>query len=276
MGRLHSPGSYHDIGKKVKDLLNRDFSYDQKFTVSSTTATGVTFHHSGVKKGDELYSDVKTEFKYNHVKSEIKVDTKSKVHGSFTLEDLTPGVKVTLSGNFADQKSAKAEVVYAHEYAHIISSIGLTAQPVVEGSVTFGSQGVAFGVEGGYDTATNKPTKYNFAVGVAKKDFSAALILADKADTIKASYLHTLSHASAIGVEIAHKFAKNDITFTAGASYRIDPLTTSKIRLNNRGSIAGLIQHEFRPKSTFTFSGEVDSKALDKSAKVGFALNLKP
>lgn len=98
----------------------------------------------------------------------------------------------------------------------------------------------------------------------------------DKADTIKASYIHSLSSSSSVGAEIAHKISKNDITFTAGASYKLDDYTTSKFRLNNRGSIAAVLQHEFRPKSTFTISGEVDSKALEKSAKVGFALSLKP
>jgi voltage-dependent anion channel protein 2 len=37
-----------------------------------------------------------------------------------------------------------------------------------------------------------------------------------------------------------------------------------------------LIQHEWRLKSFFTLSTEVDSKAITKSSKVGLLLILKP
>ena len=99
---------------------------------------------------------------------------------------------------------------------------------------------------------------------------------ADKLDTIKWSYVHLLSPTSAVGVEVAHKRAKSDITFTAGATYLLDDKTTSKLRLNNRGIIAALVQHEFRPKSTVTISTEVDSKSLDKGSKFGVAFKLQP
>jgi voltage-dependent anion channel protein 2 len=46
--------------------------------------------------------------------------------------------------------------------------------------------------------------------------------------------------------------------------------------LNNYGKVSALIQNEWRPKSLFTISGEVDTKAIEKSAKVGLALSLKP
>lgn len=101
---------------------------------------------------------------------------------------------------------------------------------------------------------------------------------ADKFDTIKASYLHNVSPATrtTIAVEIAHKFSKRENTFTVGGLYELDTLTTAKARVTNHGKVAALLQHEFRPKSLVTISGEVDTKVLDKSAKIGLALVLKP
>jgi voltage-dependent anion channel protein 2 len=101
---------------------------------------------------------------------------------------------------------------------------------------------------------------------------------AEKGDLLKASYLHTVSPVSrtTVAAEIAHRFSKNENTFTVGGLYELDTLTTVKARLNNHGKLAALLQHEWRPKSLITFSGEVDTKSLDKTAKIGLALALKP
>ena len=44
------PGLFTDIGKKAKDLLNRDFNSDQKFTVSTYNDAGVALTSTVVKK----------------------------------------------------------------------------------------------------------------------------------------------------------------------------------------------------------------------------------
>lgn len=100
----------------------------------------------------------------------------------------------------------------------------------------------------------------------------------DKGDVLKGSYIHLISPASKtqIAAELAHRFSKDENTFTIGGLYELDPLTTIKGRMNNHGKLAALVQHEWRPKSLITISGEVDTKALDKSAKIGMALVLKP
>ena len=98
---------------------------------------------------------------------------------------------------------------------------------------------------------------------------------ADKGDTLKASYYHKLKSDLSVAVEAVHKRTKQDTTFTAGAQFKLDDLTESKVRFNNRGLVAGLVQYEFRPKSTLTFSGELDSKNVDKPVKVGMNMALK-
>ncbi|KAG2276764.1 hypothetical protein Bca52824_059319 [Brassica carinata] len=59
-----------------------------------------------------------------------------------------------------------------------------------------------------------------------------------------------------------------------GAQHALDPLTTVKACVNNAG--IALIQHGWHPMSFITISGEIDSRAIEKSSKVGFALALKP
>lgn len=81
---------------------------------------------------------------------------------------------------------------------------------------------------------------------------------------------------TAVGAELTHSFSTNENTITVGTQHALDPLTTVKARANNSGKASALIQHEWRPKSFFTISGEVDTKSIEKTAKIGLALALKP
>ena len=100
----------------------------------------------------------------------------------------------------------------------------------------------------------------------------------DKGDSLSASYYHSVSAvtSTAVGAEVTHRFSSNENTITVGTQHALDPLTTVKARVNNLGKASALIQHEWRPKSFFTITGDVDTKAIEKSAKVGLALALKP
>lgn len=100
----------------------------------------------------------------------------------------------------------------------------------------------------------------------------------DKGDTLTASYIHTVIPLTntTVGAELTHSFSSNENTLTIGTQHALDTLTSVKARVNNYGKVSALIQHAWRPKSLFTISGEVDTRAIEKSAKVGLAVVLKP
>lgn len=100
----------------------------------------------------------------------------------------------------------------------------------------------------------------------------------EKGDLLSASYYHAINPLSntAVGVDISHRFSTKENTFTLGTQHALDPLTTVKGRVTNSGKASALIQHEWRPKSLITISSEVDTKAIEKSAKIGLSLALKP
>lgn len=88
-------------------------------------------------------------------------------------------------------------------------------------------------------------------------------------------HLDQLKKSAAVG-EISRKFSTNENTFTVGGLYAVDHLTSVKAKLNNHGKLGALLQHEVIPKSLLTISGEIDTKALEKSPKFGLAIALKP
>ncbi|KAK9276994.1 hypothetical protein L1049_006533 [Liquidambar formosana] len=233
---------------------------------------------TGTKKGELILADVTAQLKNKNITTDIKVDTNSNLFTTITVDEPAPGLKTIFSFIVPDQRSGKVELQYLHEYAGISTSIGLTANPIVNFSGVVGNNLVSLGSDLSFDTATGNFTKCNAGLSFSKADLIASLLLNDKGDTLSASYYHTVSPLTntAVGAELTHSFSSNENTLTMGTQHALDPLTTVKARVNNYGKASALIQHEWRPKSLFTISGEVDTRAIEKSAKIGLAVALKP
>ncbi|XP_008787191.2 mitochondrial outer membrane protein porin 5-like [Phoenix dactylifera] len=275
---MKGPGLFSDIGKKAKDLLTKDYSCDQKLTISTYSASGVGLTSAAVKKGGLYSFDIGTQYKYKNTLVDVKVDTDSNVSTTLTMSEILPSTKTIASFKLPDYNSGKLEIQYFHDHAGVATAVALKQSPVVDLSGTIGIHGIAFGAEAGFDTASGTFTKYNAGISLGKPDYNASIILADKGDTLRASYVYHLDEMqkSAMVGEITRRFSTNENTFTVGGQYIIDPQTTVKSRLNNSGKLAALLQHELKPKSILTISGEFDTKDLDRAPKFGLALALKP
>ncbi|KAJ8641338.1 hypothetical protein MRB53_018032 [Persea americana] len=276
---IKGPGLFSEIGKKAKDLLTRDYSYDQKFTVSTYSGdVGVGLISTAVKKGGLSTGDIAVQYKYKNHIIDVKVDTESNISSTLIFSEIVPSTKTIVTFKLPDYNSGKLEVQYFHEHATITSAVARKNQsPTLDLTGTIGNSTFAIGGETSYDTSSGNFTKYTAAIGVTNAESSASIILADKGDMLTASYVHHVDHLKSAGVaEISRRFSTNENTFTVGASYAIDPMTVMKMRLNNYGKLGALLQHELKPKSTLTISGEFDTKALDKNPRFGLALALKP
>ncbi|CAF1783844.1 unnamed protein product [Brassica oleracea] len=272
------PGLYTEIGKKARDLLYKDYQGDQKLSITTYSSTGVSITTSGTNKGDLFVGDVATQVKNKNFTADIKVASDSSILTTFTYDEATPGLKTIVSAKVPDQKSAKVELQYLHPHAGICTSVGLTANPVVNFSGVIGTSVLALGTDVSFDTESGNFKHFNAGVSFTKDDLIASLTLNDKGEKLNASYYHIVNPLknTVVGAEVSHNLKSQVNSITVGTQHALDPLTTVKARVNNAGIANALIQHEWRPKSFITISGEVDSKAIEKSAKVGFALALKP
>ncbi|KAA3470687.1 mitochondrial outer membrane protein porin 4 [Gossypium australe] len=258
------------------DLLTKDYDFDQKFTLSMLSTTGMGLTATGLKKDQNFFGDINTVYKSGNTTVDMKVDTYSNVSTKVTVNDVWPCSKAALSFRIPDHMSGKLDVQYLHPHAAIDSSIGLNPTPLLELSATIGSKELALGGEIGFDTASASFTKYTAGINLNKPDFSAALLLTDKGQALKASYIHSVNPFTCVAAEMAHRFSTYENTFTIGSSHAVDPFTVVKTRFSDNGKVAMLCQREWRPKSLVTFSAEYDSKAVNASPKMGLALALKP
>ncbi|KAF9621203.1 hypothetical protein IFM89_016697 [Coptis chinensis] len=277
------PGLFTDIGKNAKDLLTKDYSYDQKFSVSTFTDAGVALTSTAAKKGGISTGDVAAQYKYKDHVIDVKVDTESNISTTVTFHEIVPSTKAIATVKFPQYDSSKVEYLWRcntsmNMHSTLTTAANLNQSPVVDFSVTLGTANFAFGVESTYETKLGSLTKYNAGISVKSADYDASAVLADKGDTLKGSYVHYLGlpKRSAGVIEIARRFSTNENTITAGGSYAIDDLTVVKARLNSNGKLGALLQHELKPKSLLTISSEIDTKALDKNPRFGLALAMKP
>ncbi|KAL7224703.1 hypothetical protein ACSBR1_026062 [Camellia fascicularis] len=274
----NGPAPFSDIGKRAKDLLTKDYTYDHKFTFSVPSSTGMGLTATGVKRDQIFVGDISTLYKSGNTTVDVKVDTYSNVCTKVTLNDILPSTKAAFSFDIPDHKSGKLDVQYLHNHAAINSSIGLNPAPLLEVAAALGNKDLFIGGEIGFDTASASFTKHNAGIGFNKTDFSVALILMDKGQTLKASYIHTVNplNGTEVAAEMTHRFSNYENSFTIGSSHTVDPCTTIKTRFSDNGKVAMLCQREWRPKSLITVSAEYDSKAVNAAPKLGLALALKP
>ncbi|KAF0918064.1 hypothetical protein E2562_022659 [Oryza meyeriana var. granulata] len=273
------PGLYFEIGKKARDLLYKDFHTDQKFTLTTYTKNEVAITAVSTRKDEAIFSEIQTQLKNNNVTLDVKATSDSQVLTTITTEDLgATGLKTIISFPFPYQTAGKTELQYLHDYAGISLGVGLNSKPLVNLSGVFGTNALAVGADVAFDTKTGNFTKCNAGLTLTNSDLAAALTLNNKGESLTAFYYQLLNEesGSAVGGELTHSFSSKENTVTIGTQQALDPLTTVKVRYNNHGMVSGLIQHEWRRKSFFTLSTEVDTKAIDKASKVGLSLVLKP
>ncbi|XP_011011237.1 PREDICTED: mitochondrial outer membrane protein porin 2-like [Populus euphratica] len=272
------PVLFADIGKKAKDLLTKDYNSDQRLSVSTFSDAGVALTSTAVKKGGLSTGDVAALYMYRNTIFDVKIDTESNISTTLTFTDFLPSTKTIASIKFPDYNSGKLEVQYFHDRASFTTAVALNQSPAIDVTATIGTPTIAFGAEAGYDATLGSFTKYTAGISVTKPDSYASLILGDKGDSLRASYVHHLDllKKSAVAGEITRRFSTNENTLTIGGSFPVDQLTLVKAKLNNHGKLGALVQHEVIPKSVLTISSEVDTKALDKSPRFGLAIALKP
>lgn len=235
----------------------------------------MTLTLNGVKKGSGASGDIKGSFEKNGVVFDTVVTSESKVTTTLNF-DIAKGIKGSVSGSIPDKASGKFSVSLKKPHVAIKSNIGLNTTPKIEASMCTGSSSFVLGADCGYDTAKSAMTKYNLGAGYTAEDFSVAIFFMDKADTIKASYCHKMSSSASIGAEVQRRLSKKETTFTIGGLTKLDGGALAKVKVDNHGICSMLYQQELRPKTVATMSAQFDMKTLDKNAKVGMNLAIKP
>ncbi|XP_047306870.1 mitochondrial outer membrane protein porin 4 [Impatiens glandulifera] len=272
------PAPFSEIGKQTKDLLTKDYNFDQKFIFSVPSSSVMGLTATGVKRDHLFVGDLNAQYKSGNTIVDLKFDTFSKISTKVTVDGIFPTTKAALSFSIPDHKSGKLDVQYSHNHATINSSIGLNPNPRLELSTALGNKDIVLGGEIGFETHSASFTKCNAGIGIKRTDFIVSILLEDKGQTVRASYIHHVNQSSGtqVAAEMIHRFSSGlENSFAIGSSHAYDPYTTIKTRFVNDGKVAMLCQKEWRARSLVTVSAEYDPKAK-VAPRLGLALAIKP
>merc|ERR1711991_309501 len=154
-----APLAYKDLGKKAKDLLNKNYNTNTKLEVKTKTSDGLAFTFNGARNNDSLKTAADLTVKYTDKENGLTVegvhdsDNKTKLALSVEAQTVNSEPRSILTGleYKADCLAAKADVDFLNGMA-------------VGGSAVFSYDGFGLGVDGAYHIERADITKVNAAL----------------------------------------------------------------------------------------------------------------
>jgi voltage-dependent anion channel protein 2 len=270
--------AFGDIGKATKELLTGNpkaggFVLDPKFTLSSSTGSGVAFTCTAVKQGDKILPSLKTAYSTKKYSADATVNSSEKVAINTSFSEVAPGVKVNASVTLPDPSSAKVGVEYVNPYLNVKSSVSLTSAPIVDLAASSGYKNVVFGADASYNTSKAAIAKWSAAVGYQVPSYQVAASVLDLGNTVKLVYAHNVSPTQTVGAEIVRKIPAATTSFTLGYSRKLTSGALTKLKVDNSGMMQ--VMYETKLSSGEKVSGALQLQATDltKPVKYGFSVD---
>ncbi|KAJ7527206.1 hypothetical protein O6H91_16G042300 [Diphasiastrum complanatum] len=272
------PVFFTDLAKPAKDLLQKGFTLGHTICFSCLGPSGVTISTNATMVDGSMIGIITSSFKREGIKTDLSVTTLNQITASATYENLAPGLKASLTTTMPGAANVgKAQVQYQNDLAAVTATIqGLKSKPSFDCSATLGSESLHVGGSFMYDTEKNGLTGSTAGFGFLTKDASAALVIDPMSGKCIDAYCsQTINQRASWGCYLNHKWEKKLSTFTFGGSFKLDPFTTVKARMDNHGIVQTLLQHEPTPFISVGMLAQVDTTALQSTTpKVGFSLTV--
>eukprot|EP01026_Neomeris_dumetosa_P039958 TRINITY_DN32996_c0_g1_i1.p1 TRINITY_DN32996_c0_g1~~TRINITY_DN32996_c0_g1_i1.p1 ORF type:complete len:298 (-),score=29.22 TRINITY_DN32996_c0_g1_i1:191-1084(-) len=270
--------AYSDFGKTTKDVIFGSktglFQFDQRVNLAGKSTDGLAYNIFGLNKGDKVSMEAKGTFKQDNLAVDTAVNSSGQVKTNVSYQNITPGLKLGMSGTLPDISSAKLSADYVMKYLNLKSSLGLTTTPKVELAASTAYKGYQFGFDIGYDSALTDIYKWSTAVGYATSEWSGVVMFTDKGETIKAQVAHNMSSQSVAAAEVQQNLSTSTTTFTIGYQTKLENGALVKVKMNNLGILAMLYEHSLVPQTKVAACCQLDVTDLEKAPKYGFSVDI--
>lgn len=292
---MSNPGLFKDLGKRVSDLLTKEFpTEEKKVEFKGASVNNVNVESTLTQKADgSIIGTLTPIYKYKPygltLTTEVSTKKEGKVEAVFDNQ-LADGLKLTFTGEARGKTNfATFSTEYKHEYATFTGSVdyGKPNGSLLKASSVFGSQGFALGLSAEYLLGTTDASElktFNTTVSYSKGDFDITafgrLISEKEKNEIGATYFQNVNSDVAVGAEVvfdtAHADSKPKLTF--GTQYKLNADTVVKSKFDTNGILGVSVAQKFNKNSKFILGANVDTNNLSgkSSSTIGFsvALNL--
>ncbi|KAF7563009.1 hypothetical protein G7046_g1125 [Stylonectria norvegica] len=192
------------------------------------------------------------------------LDTKLEVSDS-----LAKGLKLEGLFNFLPAtaaKGAKFNLHFKQPGFHGRAFFDLLKGPVANVDAVVGHEGFLAGASAGYDANKAALTAYSAAVGYAAPQYSAAITASDNLSVFAASYYHKVNSQVEAGAKATwNSKTGNAVGLEVASKYRIDPVSFTKVKINDRGIAALAYNVLLREGVTLGLGGSFDTQKLDQA-----------
>jgi hypothetical protein len=295
MGKEH-PGLFSDLGKRVSDLLTKDFpseKQENKLSWKGQASNDVTLETTLLQRKDgSILGTFAPKYKHKDWNTTFSADinTKREVKAEVAVEDLlnVEGLKTTVTGTSrGNENFGTVGVEYKHELATVTASVdyGKPTGSTVKGSAVIGAQGIALGASAEYFFGGESELKeLTTVLSYSSADFDLTAFgkiqnLNDEdRNELGASYFHKINKDWQVGseatFETANAEAKPKLAFAS--RFQLQGDTTLKAKFDTNGKLGLSYQQKYNRNAMLTISSTLDTNNLGgkNSSTFGFSLTL--
>lgn len=291
---------FKDIGKRASDLITKDFPKEQKAEWKSTTADGVKLEFSikneEGRDGSKITGALKNEYTYkpwnNTTTVELNTEREFKAETSFTPK-FVKGLKTIFSvqsqkkdGSLDYFSTVGAEFKNEFSSFTVSSEVGRANDNALKGSLVFGSQGAAVGINGEFLRKEQGPEfkEVKSSVSYASDEFDfvaygkvAQARNAKRSTELGASYFHKISSDLQIGTEVKFDVSSEDKkpSLTFGSAYKLNNDATLKTRVDTSGVVGLSLAQQVNKTTKLLVGANINTAAPAKSGtNFGFLLTI--
>lgn len=274
---------FSDIGKETKDLLSKDFPQGAVSIELKTAApNGVNFTATGShdNASGAIAGELKT--KFTHAPSGVTI-TESFTNNNVLKTNaevsnvFTKGLNFEADSVFLPSKGDHSAIVkstYSHPLFNAGVSATVTSAPLLGADLSVTYQSFTAGADVGYRVHGDLE-KYNFAVAMTQPDFKMALLVSNKLDTVEYRHYQAVNSQLLAGASAVYSRSKASVLLNLAAAYKIDSLSTVKVKVDSNGSGGFGYSQLLRPGVKLGLGAQIDFKNMDKNNhKLGLSLTV--
>jgi hypothetical protein len=294
---------FKDVGKRLSDLITKDFPSEKKETKAewkSTTPAGVKLEFNirteEGRDGPKTVGLIKNEYVYQPYNTTFtaELNTEREFKGEASVQDkLVKSLKNTFTLQSQNKKSGLeyfgiVGLEYRHKNASVTLSteVGRATDNALKASAVVGHQGVTIGTSAEYlrKDSTTELKELKSSVGYSSDEFDVVAYGKvnqkdlRKTTEVGATYYHKLNSNVAVGTEVKFDVTTKDAdkkpTLTFGTQYKVDADTLVKAKFDTEGKLGLSYQLQVNKNTKLTAAATIDSN--DPSSKHGtqFGFNL--
>jgi len=294
----NKPSLFKDIGKRLKDLLTKDFPSEKqenkvewkgKTENSVTVESNLTVNSDGTVVGKILPSYKLEDYGTNFT---LDLSTKRDLKLEVAVEDKpVVGLKTTTAVNAkADEYWGSLGVEYKHEIGNFTASVdyGEEKGHLLKGSLLFGNNSSEQLTVGGdieylvgHDANQVKTINTKLAYASNEFDIAGFCRINNEKDTneVGVSYFHKVNQDFAVGSEIAidpSKALENKPKLVLATHYLLNRDTAVKGKFDTSGQLGLSFSQKLNNNAKIVLASTINTNNLSskESSKFGFTLSL--